>query len=95
MTDIISSICFGAVGLATGIAGYKLAGRFKDDKKPYISIAIRQSINIVYLLAAYFIAAVLKTDQTYALLGAAIGIVLSSAFGRRNDNESEDDENDR
>ena len=95
MTDIIFALCCGAVGLTAGIAGYKLAGKFKDDKKPYISIAIRQGINIVCLLAAYFIAAVLSTDQTYALLGAAIGIVLSSAFRRRSDNKSEDDKNER
>ncbi len=90
MTDIVFAICFGAVGPAAGIAGYKLANRFKDGKKPYVSIAIRQGINIIYLLAAYFVAPFLGADQTYALLGAAVGVVISSAFGRRADDKIND-----
>lgn len=90
MTDIIIAIVFGFLGLLAGLAAYKLSSRLHDDKKPYASIVIRQGINIAYLCAAYFAAPLFGAEATYGLLGAAIGIVLSSAFGRRmNDNNEE------
>lgn len=90
MTDIIIAIAFGFLGLLLGLAGYKLSSRLHNDKKPYVSIIIRQGINIAYLCAAYFISSLFVAQATYGLLGAAIGIGLSSAFGRRTNENNEE-----
>lgn len=92
--DIIATVCFGAVGLLLGAAAYMLASRIQSNEKPYISIIIRQGINIAYLCAAYFTAPLFGAQASHGLLGAAVGIVLSSAFGRRINEKNEDDKND-
>ncbi len=101
-TEILGAAVAFAVGCAVSFINYKVSLRAftkNDTRSMYISIALRQVINLCCLIAAYFSADLFPWSREASLLGAALGITLpSAAFTRKirdciNDNKEADDDN--
>lgn len=86
-TEILGGAAAFAIGFAVSYINYKISlSAFKKNKTNaiYISIAVRQAINLCYLVGAYFSADLFAWSREASLLGAALGITLpSAAFTRK------------
>ncbi len=81
MIDYLAAAVACGIGFAICYLNYCISKRYlaKNTDKFYVSFIFRQAINVALLVAVYFIAPLLGINQSYALIGAALGITLPSA----------------